>query len=59
MARRFQDEAAFPGTTITVHTDGQTEVIIECRVRTTLVDWGRNKANVHKVLAGLRSALGS
>jgi hypothetical protein len=45
--------------TITVSTNGKTEIISESRVRTTLVDWGKNKANVNELLSRLRSALGS
>ena len=43
--------------TITVQMSGKTEIVSQCRVPTTIFDWGKNRANVNKLLSKLRAGL--
>jgi hypothetical protein len=43
--------------TVTVGTDGTTEIVSECRFPTQFVDWGKNRANVTRLLSMLRLTL--
>lgn len=43
--------------TVTVGTNGNTEIVSKCRMRTTTADWGKNRANVNKLFSVMRSAL--
>lgn len=44
---------------IKVHVSGKIEVVSESRFFTQHFDWGKNRANVNKLLSKLRSALRS
>ncbi len=45
--------------TVAVGVDGQTEIVSECRMPTTLFDWGKNRSNVNLLFSFLRTALAS
>ena len=44
---------------VTVHMSGKIEIVSESRFFTQTFDWGKNRANVNKLLSKLRSALRS
>jgi hypothetical protein len=43
--------------TVTVGADGKTEIVSECRVPTSVVDWGKNRSNVNRLFSLLRMTL--
>jgi hypothetical protein len=45
--------------TVTVGTNGNTEIVSESWMPITTADWGKNRANVNKLFSIVRSALAS